>query len=83
MSTDVSGRGRGLITHIPRCALVTLHGGMDTSCMGGHSSACSVAIGSIIGLCWPPANKRLHRRGPRKSGVAGIGLKVERANNNT
>lgn len=38
MSTDVSGRGRELITHRPRCALVTLHGGMDGSCMGGPSS---------------------------------------------
>lgn len=38
LRTDVSGRGRGLITHLPRCAPVTLHGGMDASCMVGHSS---------------------------------------------
>lgn len=78
MSTDVSGRGRELITHRPRCALVTLDGGMDGSCMGGPSSTLQRCDWKYNwAYANPPQTNGWTDGGPfsHKSGVAGIGLR--------
>lgn len=78
MSTDVSGRGRELITHRPRCALVTLHGGMDGSCMGGPPSTLQRCDWKYNWAYANPPQTNGWTDGAlfsHKSGVAGIGLR--------